>query len=513
MSDDIIEQDAHDRRVRTIAKGGGIDIVGRLGSEIIGAISAPITSRLLGDASYGRYVLAREVVLMLSMVLRLGYPPAILRYVGVFDGEGRTDRARAVVAGTCLTSIAIATLAAVVLVLRPELVSVAIYDKPLMAPVLRIIVLTLPAHAVFFLMAQAAIARGNAVYRAAGSLAGRVFLLAGVIVLCGALGFKGAGAAYAFLFGYSVAAVMALVGVVRLFGRITTGDLTRYDFREINLFALPLLLGQLSQYGLFRVNALIGGRWLTESEVGFYGAASQIAFLGIFGLDALGIVFAPIMADLHNRGRMESLREMFSTTTRWAYYFTLPIMLIAIFKASSVLRVFGPDFAAAASVLQLLCVGQLVSMSVGAAGNMLAMSGYHWLAAVDNFMMAGSNVLLCLLLTQRQGMMGLALAATLATAGVNLLRAAQVWWLHRISAYTFAAVRPVLVSIPLLPLLLIRFEPWWLDLLLPAVLFLGAFVLALRLVGLHRDDRQVLRLVRARLLRKFASPSAPASGG
>jgi len=197
---------------------------------------------------------------------------------------------------------------------------------------------------------------------------------------------------------------------------------------------------------------------------------------------------------------MAELREMFQTSARWVYHMTFPVMLIAIFKAKSIMWVFRPEAVDAAFVLQLLCLGQLVNASVGNAGRALAMSGRQWLVAANNAALAVVNVALCILLTSSYGLFGMALGATVATATVNVVRGAELWYLHRMTAYTRKVVKPLLAAVITCPLLLLKMEPVWWDLTLPVVAFAIAYVVVVILLGLEDDDREVLAALRRKLL-------------
>jgi O-antigen/teichoic acid export membrane protein len=153
--------------------------------------------------------------------------------------------------------------------------------------------------------------------------------------------------------------------------------------------------------------------------------------------------------------------------------------------------------------LQLLCAGQIINVSVGAASVMLAMAGNQWLVAGNNIALSLLNIGLCLGLAPHYGVVGLAWAAAIATALVNLLRGAELWWLYRISAYTRkAAANPLLAALLSTPLLLIGFRSFVLDLIVPGLLFTGGYLLVMTLVGLEADDREVLRALRRKLSRR-----------
>ncbi len=490
----------YNRELRAVAKGGGLDLLGQLAQQLIALIAGPVMTRLLGMAGYGLFTVSQRSVEILGLILRLGYPSAIARYVGIYDGEARPEHARAVVTGTLVTSLALGCAASTVVVIWPEEVSILVAHRADMGPVLRMLALALPAMLMASLLAQATVARRTVVYKVAANLLGRFITLAGVIVLCGPLRLGPVGAGFALLVASTAGAAVTLAGVVRVFGGLSFADLRYYDFAQVQLFALPLLLAQLSQFGMYRINPLVGARWLKLAEWGKYGAASRVATLGSFGLTSIGTIFSPIIADLHHRGKMAELREMFQTSARWVYHMTFPVMLIAIFKAKSIMWVFRPEAVDAAFVLQLLCLGQLVNASVGNAGRALAMSGRQWLVAANNAALAVVNVALCILLTSSYGLFGMALGATVATATVNVVRGAELWYLHRMTAYTRKVVKPLLAAVITCPLLLLKMEPVWWDLTLPVVAFAIAYVVVVILLGLEDDDREVLAALRRKLL-------------
>ncbi len=494
------DRDSYDRQVRDIARGGGLELATLLAGRIIGAISGPITSRLLGSAGLGLYDLGRSLLELLSSFLRLGYPQAIMRFTGIFDAQGRPEKTRGVLIGTLFTALGLGCLVSAVLALRPEWVAVNIYHKPQFVPVLRIMAVALPPMLIYMFLSEAMVARREVRYKATARIFMRTSTLVLIVVLVGGFKLGVVGAAFAMLVAGVIAASIALYGTTRLFERLCFSDFKHYEFIAVHKFALPLALGQIAHFGLFRVNQMIGGAFVSASDLGLFGAASRVAIFGTMGLVATTAIFSPIISRLHSQGRLDDLREMFQTVTRWTYHFSLPIMVLAIFKARSVMQVFGPQFAGAELTLQVLCVGQIINVSVGAASVMLAMAGNQWLVAGNNIALALLNIGLCLVLAPRYGVLGLALSAALATALVNLVRGGELWWLYRISAYTRkAAGTPLLALILSCPLLLIGFRSWALDLVLPGLAFAVGYGAVVMLLGLEKDDRQVLEALRRKL--------------
>lgn len=501
MADDTPDDNGYDAELRDVAKGGGLGLAGKIGQQLIALVVGPVTARLLGVGAYGILDLCSRVSEILRLVLALGLPSAISRYVAIYEGEGRRDMTRGAVTGTLVISALLGLIASAIIMLRPEWIAKGIYSKPEMATVLRIMIIALPLGMCTGILAPTTIARRTMIYRMITDLISRPVTLAGILVACWLLDYGPEGAAAAMAINSMIIMSIFATGVRRLVGRLSWRDLRNFEWRRLQFFALPLLLSQLAQFGLFRINSLVGGAWLTNEELGQYAAASRLATFGLFGVVAIGAMFTPIIADLHNRGKRTELRDMFQTTTRWGYMLTLPAILIAVVKAPGLLMLFGPDFPDATDALRVLCVGQVLNVSAGPASLLLAMSGYPWVTAANNTVMALLNVLLCVSLTKSMRLRGLAMAATIATGGVSVARAIEATFILRITPYTWRAVKPLVAAALACPLLFLRFDAWLLDLAIPSALFGLAYLLALKLIGLEKDDRFILAQLRTKLRR------------
>ncbi len=501
MGDDQNNSEEYAAELRTVAKGGGQGLVGKVGQQLIAVVIGPVTARLLGAGGYGLLDLAFRLVEMLDLFLAIGYPSAIIRFGAIYQGEKEPEKVRGLLAGTLLTALILGVSVGTLLHLRPDIVAQFYPKAEGLDGVVRVVALSMPLKLAVAILGPMTIAMRTMSYRVLADLTIRPVNLAVIILLCVGFGMDARGAAVGVIIGALSNLIIYGIGVRRLVGVPKPADLKHYEARRVTGFALPMLLAQVSVFGLFRINNLIGGRWLSTVQVGQYAAASRIAAFGVFGLNAITAIIRPVLADMHNRGRKQELGEMFQTGTRWVWYMTLPIMLIALFKAPSALAAFGPDFTQddPVTALRILCGGQIAQVSVGNAGSLLAMAGHQWLVAGNNVLMAVLNIVLCVILTQRNGIVGLATASLLSVAGVNLLRGLQLWWLHRISPVNIKGIKPVLAGVLTWPLLLISFEPWPLDLFLPGVLFLLAYAGVVIKLGLEPDDRVITDAVGRRL--------------
>ena len=92
-------------------------------------------------------------------------------------------------------------------------------------------------------------------------------------------------------------------------------------------------------------------------------------------LTAVSYMFSPFVADLHERGERERLNALFKQITRWTLALDDPAALLFMTSPGPVLRLFGSDTTRAPAWLRILLIGQIVNVSVGAAGFVLIMVG------------------------------------------------------------------------------------------------------------------------------------------
>jgi O-antigen/teichoic acid export membrane protein len=164
---------------------------------------------------------------------------------------------------------------------------------------------------------------------------------------------------------------------------------------------------------------------------------------------------------------------------------------------------FGASYAPGWAALLILVVGQLINAGTGTLGAVLVMSGHQraWLLASGTMMVAG--VAITCALTPIWGLAGAALGTTCAVGGLSVVGVILTQRALHISPYdrryckgALAAAASVLALLALRPLHI--YSPL-LDLLATAGVTVAVFAATLLLLGLDDEDRQFIKLVRARI--------------
>ena len=185
----------------------------------------------------------------------------------------------------------------------------------------------------------------------------------------------------------------------------------------------------------------------------------------------------------------------------------MPLLLLFFIAPQPVLRVFGSDYDLGADWLRILLIGQIVNVSVGAAGFVLIMVGRTTWDLVVYASSFAVDLLLAILLVPHLGPKGAAIAQATTLVFSNLFRLSLVWRFVRIQPYDRHYARLLVpaaigAAVMLGVHSLLSGPRWALDLLGTGLIGGLAYYAAFLLLGLTPAERgavgRVLQKVRSR---------------
>jgi capsular exopolysaccharide synthesis family protein len=488
-----------DNQILGLARGGGLNLVGAVCNQLAGLGITLLIARELGRAQLGRYAQAYALMALLSLLSLSGLRTGMMRFVAVHRADRDPGAVRGVVRlGIGLTTSASLVLAAGLYAAAPWLVRVA-FDDPQLAVPLRFVAMTLPALA----LTDSALAATQG-YRTMKpyALIGLMFeplARLGLTALVLSRGFGLRGVMSALLLSNGVAAVLAVIALYRLLGAPTTP--IRYSVGQLFRFSMVSWVAALATSGLVWADTILLGLFRSSAEVGVYNVATRLVTLATFVMPAINSSFGPRIADLHHRGQTDNLRRAYAAATSWILRLSLPAFVALVVFPRQLLGIFGHGFRVGAAVTVILVAGKLVDAGTGPCGLMLNMSGRPAWNMVDNITVLVLNVLLNLALIPRYGIVGSAVAWTVALVLVNLARLLQVWWAMRMLPFDAGVLRGFIAGTgALAAALLVRHfvaPPLTLPVGLAAICV--CYLLLVVLLGLSAEDRLVLGAMVARL--------------
>jgi O-antigen/teichoic acid export membrane protein len=424
------------RELRSVARGGSLNVIGYLASGVLGFVLTVVVTRGLGVSGAGVFFSAVAVFTILANVTELGADTGAVRFVASYRARGRhRDVGTTVRVALIPAAIASILAAAVVIVGAESVAHVFARDRPGdVAAFLRLIGPFLP----FATLTAVALA----VTRGFGSMRpfvaiegiGKPGLRPALILVLGIGGLTTREVALGWGLPEAVAcaaAFAALAAVVRSPSARHPDAPPARPVREIATefwrFSAPRGVAAAFQVSVFWVDVLLLGRYRPSGDVGVYAAASRVAMVGTFALQAIRIAIAPQISKLLAREDRATAQIVYQTTTWWLIAVSWPLFLLLAVFAELVLSVFGPGFGVGGTALAILSLAMLVNLGTGNVTVVLLMGGKSSWNLVNTVVAITVNVVLNVLLIPPYGMEGAAVAWAATIVVENLLALVQVW--------------------------------------------------------------------------------------
>ncbi|HHX8558085.1 TPA: oligosaccharide flippase family protein [Vibrio diabolicus] len=165
---------------------------------------------------------------------------------------------------------------------------------------------------------------------------------------------------------------------------------------------------------------VIAGFFISTAELGLLAAAQRTSLLIGFVLITINFVVAPMFASLYKERQMVKLQSLSRLACRANVGLAIVPVIICTLFPEFVMRFFGEEFLAAAPLLVVLSLGQLVNVATGSVGFLLLMSGHE--RTMKYITISSGTISICLLiaLCQTFGVIGAAWAMAIGMAIQNL---------------------------------------------------------------------------------------------
>jgi O-antigen/teichoic acid export membrane protein len=193
-------------------------------------------------------------------------------------------------------------------------------------------------------------------------------------------------------------------------------------YRAVFSFSMPLITNELFVLSLNVFGVLILAYSRTASDVASYRAVVSPARLNNAVVQSFVPLFLPLAARLFNRGDVAGLRRSYWQTAAAVAVLSFPIFAVTGPMAPEVtVALFGVRYADSSLVLALLSLGYYFSVVLGFNAYMVQVCERIRFLVWVNVIVITLNVVVSLLLVQRYGAVGVAVANLAALVVQNLL--------------------------------------------------------------------------------------------
>jgi O-antigen/teichoic acid export membrane protein len=484
------------RENRVIARGAIINGLGMLGKALM-PVFYILAIRLYGPAVTGLYYgafVVTEVAVSLSIS---GFNSGVIMFASrALETDEGADTLYRVIANGLVVGLGISVLFIALTWLGADTILPRIWPRPGYVAALKILALSLPFTVIPVLVASASKALLTMSWDA---------LITGLLPPVSLSLFVGGfylvdasldGLLWAHFFAQVAVTVVSLVIFGRLFsfGRLLSALRHFRPFGALFAFAIPQNLNMTFNNLVTNVDVMMLAAFNLRPElVMFYGMGSQIARNVKQARISFSGAFEPVVARFHARGDHDGLSRSFSLVSRWATLVGLPLALVCAIFSQDLILLFHGSFTGDRTFILILLLPQVLSCSVGVAGNIVVMTGHSLWNLFNSVVGAGLNLLLAWLLIPRLGLNGAALSLALTVVVMAGLQLAEAKLLVGARLDVRRLVTPYLAI--LLPIALtvgshlVGLDRHLVGRLATGVVALGTFAGVLLLLGLDEDDR------------------------
>ena len=439
-----------DSDLATVARGGVLNLVGAAAYAVLAFIVVVVVARRLGPARAGVFLEATALFLVVSHVCELGADTGLVRMIARYRHFGRRTALRRVVLVGVMPGTALAAAAALVLFVgAPRIATVltqADHEAALVHD-LRLLVPFLPASVALTLLLSATRGFGRMTPSVVVDKLTRPMLQLGGILLA-SLGGLGAGSvALAWASPFLLAAVPAALWLGALLRRAerrpepadvpAAGAEEGAIAAEFWKFSLPRALAASLKVGVDKLDIILVGSLASARAAGLYAAGTRLLIAGTMASVAVGQALGPMISRHFAAGAQDDARAAYQSAAGWVTVVAWPIYLTLIVNGRIVLRIFGPEYAAASAPVAIVAGALLVASFVGPVDLVLLMGGRSLSSLVNIAAALSTNVVLNVVLVPRFGITGAGMAWASSLLVVNLLALAQVW--RSLSLHPFGA--------------------------------------------------------------------------
>jgi O-antigen/teichoic acid export membrane protein len=493
--------------VITVAENAILGVTGSIAAMLLRLGINVMIIRSLGPASYGIYILAASILTIPGVIALLGIPRTMIKFVSQYKALNDIPRLKGTIFWGLGSVLVFSTVLCLGLFSLSQFLNIRIFHKPVLTPVLKIMVLSIPFSCLGAVILASLQGAKLIKYRVLVDQLLVPLCRLSFIALAIVLGYRLRAVAWSYVLAIVLGTMLGGFFLIRSFPEILREGPILYERRKLTFFSVPLLLSGVFNTILNRVSVLVIGHFLSAAMVGIYATAERFLPLILIPLSAFNGIFAPIISDLFAREKREELENQFKTVAKWVFMTSLPIFTLLIFFSKQILSIFSPEFAAYSGVMIVLCTGQMINAATGSTGIMLLMTGRPYINLLNTALLCVAGIFLNIYMIPRYGIIGAAWVSTFSISTFQLLKLLEVWYLLGMHPYHLDFLKPIL-SCLFSVLLLTAISYTGLNsnsLIIIAILsavFLISYGAFLWLFKLSPEDYVILDNLRERLLKQ-----------
>jgi len=411
MADNILTGDDTNAASQRMAL---ITFIIRVASAVIAFVSQVLLARWMGSFEYGVFVAVWVAIIALGSLTSIGFPTSVIRFVA----EYREKKQFGYLHGVIRSSLAIAFLASTILAIigtgilhqwpgivknyyiLPAFLSAICLPMLALQGVLDGVARSLNWPRVAFLPTY--------IMRPLG-----ILFVMWTAILLGFPATAETGMWAAIISTYCSSTIQLLI----LFNKVNRTVEPAKPQRKIGnwiIITFPVFLVEGFYVLVSSIDILFVGALMRPEDTAIYFASAKILALVHFVYFAVKAAVSHRYTTFHQAGDRDAFQSFVQKTVTWTFWPSLLLGLVMCVLGKFFLLLFGPEYIEGQILVWILVAGIVIRSSVGPAEALLVMAGKQNICAGAYAVTLGVNVILNFILIPKYGLVGAAIATTIA---------------------------------------------------------------------------------------------------
>ncbi len=497
--------------LRRMTWGASVVFAGRFLSKLLGYLYILIAARL-GAEDYGMLTIGFSIVSLTAIFSFLGLENAILRYIPYFKAKKDKASIKGIVFLCIKVGLITTILFTLILLLFSKQIAVLFFHNIKLTPIIKIFSFTiLPLSFItFFAAVFSSLQRID--YDIGIREVGEKLFRGLLTLLLVYLGFGVFGAAVSYIFStFLMLGVCVYLMQKKVFPIFKANQKIKYHNKELFLYSLPLLFSVLLNYSVYSVGTLFLGYFKTASQVGIFNVALPTVNLVVTVPFAITALFVPIVTNLFARKKIDFIKQIYKTTSRWIFLINFPLFLLMVLFSKPIIKIlFGENYIAGASALSILAFGYLLYSLTYANLQIMVIIKKTRLYFLITFIFTIANIALSFLLIPPYGVNGAAFAISFSYIISSLLFLFSTYKNTKLQPFDSSFFKPLFAALISIGLVysIIKFFSISLNFsrfLIALFVFLAAYIVFILLFkGFKEEDTRTIKwVIKASKLSRF----------
>ena len=489
---------------KKVARGGALFTMGSFFGSGLQFVAGIIVIRIVTPSEYGLISLAMVVAAFLVGIVSLGLPSGLPRLISKHHGSGE-GYSFIDMSGTSLVILSVTSIFIAISLYWTADTMAAALNKPDVADVLRVLSLMIPPVVIIELL--------TGMFRGLQDVKPKILFQDISIKALRILGFS----FVAFLgLGFDVVVwiyVLSAWITLAIYGFYTIqklrdmislkykGDIAKH----IVLFSLPLLGVSLMGNLMTWVGTMSVGYFQTAEEVAYFSVPYRLVNFIPLPLVALVFIYLPVATKLIHGNEKGKLKELYASSTKWAFFMTLPLLVYFLLDAEYLLlTLFGEEYMHSGDILRLLVLGYATHSFLGPNGTTLIAYGDTRTVFISTLLGALVMIVLCLLLVPEHGAFGAAAGTATAYFLMNIYTSTSLYISYKIHPFSKSYILPLMLIVVIVSLIslntnIVLTSHWIIHLSLFFAILVVVTIAPFLTKSITHDDIDILKAIERRI--------------